>query len=637
MNAHVVPCTDLAEYRERADAWTEGQPFPVLSGPSLDRYRSLFPEGELPRVETAPRAGTVISVGGDAGAAGRLLAAATGRTHRVVEPAGLARALAPLAGELVAVVGLAEDITASGDWPGAHGPVVGVVTARDLTALTCLVYRSLTAGAASEDRVFVATHPMLEDADLADTNEFEDILELGRRRPKLLVLKALGKECCAALPDGILCGRSDPIDAPPPPADPSYRHMPCMYGAGCHRADLDEDRRLPAAELHATVVFTHSCSSIAVGTNAYPHHVALGLGLLEGTAVAVVGALGVHIVQRGAQGDLEDALAEDLPLGRAVERLNERARPINGWLNRFGLLGDPGLVLGLPGGRAADAVAGPAEPVDAAVRRDEEAVRDLAHLSNVVLPRLERLCWLEPGVDALAVEGFRIRVREAAEDLQAPDLASRVAGIETDLAAFQHATAAAIAHDIYVNGWNYGGPSLDGLREVSQRPMTCPNCARDRAALITMRHVVHAGLTVRTLQCRRCGDLWWTSEESDEPAFVLEGALDTDAVSGRVTGLSRTLRNDSEHVLRGGIGFAFAMRRFLGLPPETSAPISVLPGEKEEFTAEIDLVGHQPRPDVHTGVFIAIVNGAYIASSSMMRLAPAGSSEPVRPPETNFR
>lgn len=637
MNAHVVPCRSIADYRERADAWSEGLPFPVLAGPSLNRYRSLFPEGRLPEVDTAPRAGTVISVGGDAGSAGRLLAVATGREHRVVEPGALARELAPRAGELVAVVGLAEDITASGDWPGAHGAVVGVVTARDLAALTCLVYRSLTAHAAAEDRVFVATHPMLEDAELADTNEFEDILELGRRRPRLLVLKALGKECCAALPDGILCGRSDAIDAPLPPTDHTYRHMPCMHGAGCHRADLAADRRLPAAELHATVVFTHSCSSIAVGTNAYPHHVALGLGLLEGTAVAVIGALGVHIVQRGAQQDLEGALSENLPLGHAVERLNERAHPINGWLNRFGLLGDPGLVLGLPAGRAEGAHL--AKAVEAAGRRDGEAVRDLAYVNNVVLPRLERLCWLEPGVDALAVEGFRVRVREVAEDLQAPDLASLVAGIETDLAAFQHATAAAIVHDIYVNGWNYGGPSLDGLREVSQRPATCPNCARDRAALIVMRHVVHANLTVRTLQCRRCGDLWWTSEESDEPAFVLEGALDTDAVSGRVTGLSRSLRNDSEHILRGGIGFAFAMRRFLGLPPEVSAPIAVLPGQKEEFTAEIDLVGHQPRPDVHTGVFIAIVNGAYIASSSMMRLAPAppGESDHVRSDESDLR
>ncbi|MEU6243473.1 hypothetical protein [Streptomyces sp. NPDC047024] len=624
MSAQVLICRDAADYRDRAREWSKGLPFPVLPGPPLDRYRSLFPEGQLPAVSTTPRAGTVISVGDDAGAAGRLLAAATAREHLVVDPGDLAHALSERAGELVAVVGLADDLTASGDWPGVHGAVVGMVTARDLAALTCLVYRSLTADAAAEERVFVATHPMLEDAELADTNEFEDVIALGRRRPKLLVLKALGKECCAALPDGILCGRSDPIDAPLPATDPAYRHMPCMHGAGCHRADLAEEQRLPAAELHATVVFTHSCSSIAVGTNAYPHHVALGLGLLEGTAVAVVGALGVHIVQRGAQGDLEDALAENLPLGRAVERLNERAYPINGWLNRFGLLGDPGLVLGLPTGRTVGAGSG--ATAARASERDEEAIRTLAHVSNVILPRLERLCWLEPGVDPLAVEAFRIRVREAAEDLQAADLASRVEALETDLAAFQHATVGAIVHDIYVNGWNYGGPSLDGLREVSRRPATCPNCARDRAAAITMAHVVHAGLTVRTLQCRRCGDLWWTSEESDDPAFVLEGALDTDAVAGRVTGLSRTLRNESAQVVRGGIGFAFAMRRFLGLPPEISAPISVFPGGKADFTAEIDLVGHHPRPDVHTGVFIAIVNGVYIASSSMMRLAPAPSA-----------
>ncbi|MFD6876627.1 MULTISPECIES: hypothetical protein [unclassified Streptomyces] len=627
MNRHVLLCRNAENYRERAEVWSEGLPFPVLSGPPLDRYRSLFPDGQLPRVSPVPRAGVVISVGDDAGAAGRLLAVATGREHLVVGPETLTKELSGRAGELVAVVGLADDLTVAGDWPGAHGATVGVVTARDLPSLTCLVYRSLSVDSVGEERVFVASHPMLEDADLADTNEFEDVIALGRRRPKLLVLKALGKECCAALPDGILCGRSDPIDSQPAAADPEYRHMPCMHGAGCHRADLTEEQRLPAAELHATVVFTHSCSSIAVGTNAYPHHIALGLGLLEGTAVAVVGALGVHIVQRGAQGDLESALAENLPLGRAVERMNDLAHPINGWLNRFGLLGDPGLVLGLRDHRNRnDASRTPVGPV----ARDEEAVRALAHVSNVVLPRLERLCWLEPGVDAHAVEGFRIRVREAAEDLQAVDLASRVAALEADLAAFQHATVSTIVHDIYVNGWNYGGPALDGFREVSKRQATCPNCVGERAAVLTMTHAVHAELTVRTLQCRRCGDLWWTSEESENLAFALEGPLDTDAVTGRVTSLSRTLSNGSSNVLRGGIGFAFAMRRFLGLPPEVSAPISVLPGETADFTARIDLIGHDPRPDVHTGVFVAIVNGVYIASSSMMRLTPGHTTSAPR-------
>ncbi|GGZ70949.1 hypothetical protein ACFOOM_03885 [Streptomyces echinoruber] len=612
-------CDDVEEFTARAARWAPGMPFPLLACRALDRYRSLFPDGRLPAPVAGPREGTVVSVGNQAAAAGAMLARATERRHLVVKPDELLAQLAAFSGTLVAVVGLADDLSEAGDWPGVSGASVGVVTARDLPSLACLVYRSLTTESVGEDRMFIAAHPMLEDSEFADTNEFAGLAPLRERRLKVVVLRALGKECCVGLPDGIVCGRSDPIDSPLPRFTPEYRHMPCMLGHGCHRSDLDEEQRLPAAELHATVVFTHSCSSVAVGTNAYPHHIALGLGLLEGTAVAVVGAMGVHIVQRSAQAEFEAALAEGLPLGRVVERVTERARPINGWLNRFGLLGDPGLVLPWPTGADHARPSATVATTPAATEPDAAALRTLSSLTNVVLPRLERLCWLEPGVDAAAVEAFRIRLRSITEDLHAPGLRVDAEALLEDLTDFQHRTAAQIARDIYVHGWNYGGPALDGLREVSQRPAACPNCGRDRGALVTMRHLVHDELVVQTLQCRRCGDLWWTSE-AGEPTAVLEGPVDVDVRGNTIAGLTRTIRNTSAEPLSGGIGFAFAMRRFLGLPPETSAPIRVEPHGTADYTAQIDLVRYQPRPDVHTGVFVAVVNGIYIASASMMRL-----------------
>jgi len=85
---------------------------------------------------------------------------------------------------------------------------------------------------------------------------------------------------------------------------------------------------MPAADVHASVVLTHSCSSISVGTLAYPASLSVTLGLLDGTAVAVFGVLGVHVTHRSAQWDLADALAEQLPLGEIAHRLNERARPL---------------------------------------------------------------------------------------------------------------------------------------------------------------------------------------------------------------------------------------------------------------------------------------------------------------------
>ncbi|MFC7100719.1 hypothetical protein ACFQQB_09750 [Nonomuraea rubra] len=449
-----VLCRDAADFAARAGAWAPGRPFPLLACPALDRYRSLFPGGRLPEAERAGRPGVVVSVG-DAAPAGRMLAAATGREHHEVEPEHLLKRLAGYAGELVAVVGLAEDLTAAGDWPGATGATVGVLATRDLPSLACLVYRSLTVGAVGEDRVFIASHPMLEDSESADTVEFAGLGVLRERRLKVVVVRSLGKECCVGLPDGIICGRSDPIDGPLPPFEPHYRHMPCMKGEGCHRADLTEDQRLPAADVHATVVFTHSCGSIGVGANLYPNHIALALGFMEGTAVAVVGAMGVHIVQRSAQAEFESALADGLPLGRVVERLADRVHPINGYLNRFGLLGDPGLVVPWPSGRAAlRSTPGP--------RADEAVVRRLAELNNVILPRLERLPWLEPVVDAAEITGLRERVRDLSADLVAPGLAGEVTRLEDEIADFQVRTVRQVAASIYVSGWNYGGPSSTG-------------------------------------------------------------------------------------------------------------------------------------------------------------------------------
>ncbi|MEO3871128.1 hypothetical protein ABGB18_20140 [Nonomuraea sp. B12E4] len=609
----VVLCRDAAEFAARAGGWTPDRPFPLLAGPALDRYRSLFPGGRLPVAERTPRPGVVVSVGDGAAAAGRMLAVATDREHHRVEPERLLKELTAYVGELVAVVGLAEDLTAAGDWPGESGAGVGVLATRDLPSLACLVYRSLTVDAVGDDRLLVASHPMLEDSELADTVEFAGLDVVRERRLKVVVVRALGKECSVALPDGIICGRSDPIDGPLLRFEPRYRHMPCMKGEGCHRADLPEERRLRAADLHATLVFTHGCGSIGVGANIYPNHIALALGLLEGTAVAVVGAMGVHIVQRSAQGEFEAALADGLPLGRVVERLAARVHPINGYLNRFGLLGDPGLVVSWPG-RAGAVRTTPTR------RADESVVRRLAQLNNVVLPRLERLTWLEPVVDAAAVAGLNERVRDLSADLIAPGLSEAVTQLEDDVAGFQLRTVRDVAGSIYVSGWNYGGPSLDGLRQVSQQDRTCPNCGRDTAVLVTLRHAVHDRLTVRTLQCRRCGDIWWTSEDG-EPEVVLHGPVDVDARRGSVAGLTREIRNGSGERLRGGIGFAFAMRKQFGLPPETSAPVSVAPYGTASYTADIDLVTYRPRPDVHTSVFVAILNGHYLASALMMRLS----------------
>jgi hypothetical protein len=609
----VLVCSDTDEFVEVAARWRPGQPFPLLPGPALRRYEELFAGDEPPAVPAVTRPGLVVSTGGRvAEAAAGLLAAATSRPHRHVAASELLAELSRYAGELVAVVGLAEDIESVGDWPGESGARVGVLATRTPQSLACLVYRTLTVDAAGGgNRVFVAAHPRVEDSDQADVIDFAGLAEVREKRNDVVVLRGLGKECSVALADGIVCGRSDAIDSPLPIFPVNSRLMPCLRGEGCFREDLTDDERLPAKDVHAKLVFTHGCSSVSLGTNVYPTHISLGLGLLDGTAVAVMGSMGVHIVQRQAQAELEAALSEGLPLGDVVHRLAERAYPINGWLNRFGLLGDPALVLRTPP-RAAT--------LTRTSRPDERVVRDLAHLNNVVLPRLDRLRRLELELDPADLRSLRRQLEAATEDLTDPELPGIRDVLVDEVADLQLRAVEDLVDQIFATGWNFGGPALDGMRQVDRRDVRCPNCGRDTAARLTLRHAVDEELVIQTLQCRRCGDVWWSTEPG-EPTVSLLGPLDVDATRSVPVTLTREVRNATGHELTGGVGFAFNLRKTLGLPPPTSAPRVVPANGATEFGAHLDLVRYQPAPDVHTGVFVALLSGVYVASVTMMRLA----------------
>ncbi|WP_424184747.1 hypothetical protein ACOBQX_23020 [Actinokineospora sp. G85] len=603
--------TTEAEYTAAALAWRPGDPFPVLAGPQLDRYAALFGAGGLPEAEQERRVGSVVAVGSPlARAAAELLARATGRECAQAPPGDLLAELGRRAGELVAVVGLAEDFDDVGGWPGQTGARVGVVTARTAAGLACLVYRSVTT-AATTGEVFVAAHARLEDARSADAIDITRLAtEVRARRHEVVTLSGLGKECCLGLADGIVCGRSDALDSPLPLFPVEQRLMPCLRGEGCFREDVTEAERLPGHEVNAALVFTHGCSNIAVGTNVYPHHVALGLGLLDGTAVAVLGSMGVHIMQTSAQDNLLEALADGVPLGEVAHRMAERAHPIQGWFTRFGLLGDPGLVLPRPrGGRRAP------KP-----RPDQAVVDDLAHLSSVVLPRLERLRWVELEIDPGDLRAVRRQLDAAAANLDDPDLPDLRDMLVAEVADIQLRAVEDLVDRIYSTGWDFGGPALDGMRQESATPGWCSNCRRESATLVALRHVVQRDLVIQTLQCRRCGDLWW-STEAGEPTTSLIGPLDIDATRAEPTTLTRTVRNTSGQAVSGGVGFAFNLRKQFGLPPATSAPCEVPANGEAEFAAHLDLVRYQPKPDVHTGVFVALLSGVYVASVTMMRLS----------------
>lgn len=603
-------CADATDYVAAATDWSPGAAFPLLPGPAFDRYRALFADTALPAVDTAPRAGFVVSTGGDVGAAaGKLLAEATGRPYRHVPADRLIEELAAFAGELVAVVGLADDVALAGDWSGRSGAKVGLVVARSEQALACLVYRTLTVGAAGEDTMFVSSHPLLEGAMDADACDFAGLDHVRTHRPKLLVLRGQGRECCNSVLDGMICGRSDPIDSPSLPLDPTQRATPCLTGQGCFRTDLTEAELLPAQDVHATLVFMHACTSIMVGTNAYPLRISVSLGMLDGTAVAVIGVLGVHVLQRSAQFDLEDALAERLPLGEVVERMQERSRPLRGALNRFGLLGDPALVLDPPCGLT----------TQDRPKRDEESVRRLREMDQVIIPRLERMRWLYVDVPETELLAVRRRIRQLFANSGDPRLAEWTREVDNELAAVQQRMVELLVERIFSPGWDPGWVAWC-FEQVSEQDADCPNCRRPIATRLVMRHRMEPELQLQTLQCRRCGDVWWTTDPG-EPTFAITGPIEIEVAGRSLAHIERDVVNRSGDVLRGGVGYTFRARKNLGLPSGRSEPCEVGPYASHHFRAPLDLVDCDVPADTHTTPVIAVLNGIYLSSMVMMHLA----------------
>jgi hypothetical protein len=609
---------DPDEFLTHADRWTSGTPFPLLDGVALRRYAPFFAGGKLPAPEFEPRAGRVVSVGADSvRAVGRLLAVATDRPHTHLPTADLlVPELSGHAGELVAVVALVDDLAAAGDWPGVSGARVGVLAGRTLPSLAALIYRSLTVAAALEERVFVVSHPLLRGVEEADAAGMDELEYVRRHRAALLVLRTLGRECCSGLVDTMICGRSLPPGAVPLRLAAEPRLTPCLHGAGCFRTDLTEADLIPAAEVHAGLVFAHSCSAVTVGVNAYPQEISVTLSLLEGTAVAVIGAMGMHVAQRGAERQLEADLAERRPLGDIVHRLSAKSHPLRGDLDRFGLLGDPGLIM-------------PWTP--ATVRRrptapmpDRSGPRDaplaaLVHLDQTVLPRLERLRWLDVDLPEEELLAVRARIRAIARDPFDEATAAVVAGVVDATALLQLRTVERMITSIYTQGWNFGGAAFYGMEQISRTEVVCPSCATPRAVRLLMRHRVERSLRVWSLNCRRCADLWWST--GADAGVVLEPGRDVGVTRVRPVGVPFRVGNTGSVTVRGAVGFAFRNRSAFGLPSGWSRGCDLAPGAERTFEVPFDLRGFDPRPDTHTGPFVTLLDGIYSAAVLRIKLS----------------
>ncbi|SDH48902.1 hypothetical protein SAMN05216553_12443 [Lentzea fradiae] len=562
----VVRHDDVAEYERTAAGWRPGEAFPVLDGAALTRYEDVLrAEGrpELPAVTATAWPGAVASLGAAAThAAGALLAAATSRPHHRTDLTSLGGLLDSLHDVPVALVATADDLADLGDWPGMRHPGLGVVTARSAESLSCLIYRTLTVQARASSRDVVVTHPMAAGADEADAVALDELRPLVRGPVTSLRVLSHGRECCLLLPDGLVCGRG--TAEPPADVDPALRvRLPsCLRGEGCWRQDLGDEDRIAASSIDTRLAFLQTCSSVAVGNNAHPPSVGVGLGFLEGTTVAVVGTIGLHVAYRPFYDDLAGALHGGARLGEAVARLNQVAVAEGGESARFGLLGDPALPVDVPASITREARRAPeVEPVDDQLIAAQTVLGRLRSLLALELPLDEgRLTTLEQ----VARRGLLARGQRQVDALRE---------VRQGVDELQSSTTRELVHQVHDTWWGFFGDRARAFRQVDAVPVACPQCGRDSAVRVEMAHRLPVGLTVFALQCRRCGDLSWSTART--PAVELTTNHVVHAPKVQDNGLTGTFANRGDTAVLGHVGFAFVAGGVGDLPRGRSRPVHV--------------------------------------------------------------
>jgi hypothetical protein len=635
------------QVRAAAAAWLPGRPLPLPAGDMVERHRRLLAAGGTwPAPAADRRPGVVLSTeSADAEAAAHVLATATCRPHHHVPLAALADELRRHAGGPVALVGLADDLERFGDWPGMLAPRLGVLTGRGPASLYWLIYRTLTTHAWPASRDLLVSHPFQSDAAEADAVALDELEELVREPSRRLVVRSFGRECCVNLPDGVICGRSAPPEQVTAAAE-GDRVPSCLRGGGCFRTDLDPEQRLTASDIDAQMVFLHTCSSIAVGNQVFPAAVNLGVGFLSGTAVAVIGAVGVHAAHEELRHVFQRAHAEGLALGDILERMNRTSEKLHGDMGRFGLLGDPAVVLpaprrpetppgrdvpgprsgstAVPGGREAaphlTAVPRPEALRPGTPVADPAALGRLRHWHGVVLPGLLRLRWLDVPVDEARLRDLSARVREAAAAQFSAAPGEAAALVEAELSTVHGEILAGLVEHAHSSWWDFTDSVLPALRQEDSRPCDCPGCGRPIATAIRYAHQVDDALSIRVVRCRRCGLVRQSTGGPDTPRVVCAGLLR--GRRGTVPEFTATLVNPGPRDGHGAVGHAFLAGEHSGMPVGDSRPLDVPAGRQHEFALAVDLRGTAARPHEHELAVFALYGKDLTVTTAWLALLP---------------
>ncbi|MFI7136112.1 hypothetical protein ACIBQ1_61450 [Nonomuraea sp. NPDC050153] len=609
----VVGCDDALSYERLAASWRPGCPFPVMTGPSLTNYENVLrSEGtaEMPAVISASWAGVVLSLSNPmAHAAAGLLASATSRPHHRVDPAGLYPALDQFEAVPVALVATAADIARLGDWPGTRHPQFGLVTSRTEESLSCLIYRTLTLSCRAAAGDIAMIHPMAVGADKADAVAMDELRPLVRSPGRTLQVVSHGRECCLVLSDGLVCGRG--TAASPVGADLAARtRMPsCLRGEGCWRQDLEDNDRIAASSIDVQLAFLQTCDSIAVGNNAHPLSVGIGLGFMEGTTVAVVGTVGFHIVQRPLFDDLADAIHGGARLGEAVERLNAMGEA-NREFTRFGLLGDPSLQIDLPEPRS------PRRSHSAGL--EAERVDDGLMAQQIILTRLRSLLPLELPMDERGLSEVERAIRRGLLSRGNRQI-DALRDIRQSIDQIQAATVQELVREIHGTWWGFLGNNARAFRQVSSTPVICPMCRRDSAVRVELTHRLPVDLTIFTVHCQRCGDL--SSSTSASTDFDVAADHIVYAPRRQDSEMTCTLVSERDGPAHGQVGFAFVAGGIGDLPRGRSRPVRVGPRGTRQETWRFHL-GEHVQVGEHYAVVASLIEGEYRCSNVFVNTLP---------------
>ncbi|MGY2125093.1 hypothetical protein ACW9HJ_26915 [Nocardia gipuzkoensis] len=558
----------------------------------------------------------MIAVGAGGAAAGHLLAAATGRPLLQVELADLADTIKNHADKLIALIGLAEHLAGIDDWPGMFAPRLGVLTARDISALVCLVYRTLTADAVSHAKNFLILHPSDGEAPQADAVEFAEFGPLRTSALRTLRVRSHGNECSINLPNAVICGRSDHLGTPLPLTIGERRAPSCLRGDGCYHHNLSSEQRFSAADIDAQIVFAQSCGAIALGNNQMTHEVGVGIGFLSGSSVAVFGALGKHLMQPGSRHEFEIALAKGMPLGDVLEAVNSLAHSTGSDLSRFGLLGDPALTFAVPPSGSEKVRSGPASG-DVSWFADPMVER-IAFLRSTVIPRLSRLRWLGLPVDDAMLSPLHKQVDTVFAEWAAGRSGQAIEELVDQVGAMQADLMDGLIRNVHSSWWSYIQEQLAAFRQISSQPRTCPACQRDRAVLLRFQHRVETELILSTMQCRRCYDVWWST--GDGPDVAVTRQLEDYSRRGSVASISRDLVNPAAEELVGAIGFAPVAGSFQGMLGFWSAQRRVEPMSREQVEWTVDVSSSELILKDYEATVLTLFNGVYSATQLQLCL-----------------